>query len=439
MKYILILSFVLLFSACKSNTKQVAEGDSALVSVIDLSQNVSKVESLPISDAVSKIDIVPLEVTERSMLGGIDKLQVTQDDIWIKTYRNECIYRFSRSGKFLNNVGKVGQGPEEYIDLHDFILNEKQKEVYIISSVSGVKVYDFDGNYKRRITNLKVDDMINAHKEQFVFHLNSVFLSQNLCIQKPIASPKDSLWSIALLDSTFCKKKIFKNPVHIGKEEVLVEHRTKPESYDIVNYWTELQTAISTYRDELTLKFPDTDTIYRYDISKQEFIPQYSICTGEEKGDYEFTHLWIKDRKAFDYFTIAGYYPTLDYIYLVCNKGEEIYTYCFAKKEGTVSKQIRKGKIIERKLPWFSTPHLLLERPFTLKNDLIGGDFTVDYHSYGKYWIDLLDVNSGDCKVSVEELKQYSVKDGEGRDKFIDILKKVNEDSNPILLIATLK
>ena len=71
--------------------------------------------------------------------------------------------------------------------------------------------------------------------------------------------------------------------------------------------------------------------------------------------------------------------------------------------------------------------------------DSIGGDFTVDYHSYGKYWIDLLDVNSGDCKVSVEELKQYSVKDGEGRDKIIDILKKVNEDSNPILLIATLK
>ena len=48
MKYILILSFVFLFSACKSNTKQVAEGNNAPVSVIDLSQNVSKVESLPV-------------------------------------------------------------------------------------------------------------------------------------------------------------------------------------------------------------------------------------------------------------------------------------------------------------------------------------------------------------------------------------------------------
>lgn len=33
MKYIFILSLVFLFSACKSNTKQVVEGDVALINI----------------------------------------------------------------------------------------------------------------------------------------------------------------------------------------------------------------------------------------------------------------------------------------------------------------------------------------------------------------------------------------------------------------------
>lgn len=100
----------------------------------------------------------------------------------------------------------------------------------------------------------------------------------------------------------------------------------------MVNYWREYLTSMDTYNAQLTLKYPDTDTIYCYDDATNQLSPQYAIFTDEEKGDYEATHLWFKDRKAFDYFSIFSYYPTKDFIYLVGSKGEEVYTYCYNKK-----------------------------------------------------------------------------------------------------------
>ena len=61
-------------------------------------------------------------------------------------------------------------------------------------------------------------------------------------------------------------------------------------------------------------------------------MPQYAIFTDEEKGDYEATHLWFKDRKAFDYFSIFSYYPTKDFVYLIGSKGERYIPIAIIKK-----------------------------------------------------------------------------------------------------------
>lgn len=434
----LLFCFGFILIGCGTNTKETTANDQLdSIPVINLARGVVENSSFSISDVAKKVEIVSLEVTDGSILADISKLLVTDNDIWIKHYKEERILRFSRSGKFLNFVGKIGQGPEEYITLYDFNVDESQKEVYVISALYGVKVYDYEGHYKRRATNQKIDDMFTATKEQFVFYNQSIYLSQNLCVQKPIANPKDSLWSIALVDSMFKKKKIFKNPIHIGKEILLVEHRSKPESFDIVNYWTEHQTSIGLYGNEFTVKYPDTDTIYLYNVEHEDFVPQYSILTEEEKGDYEFTHLWIKERKAFDYFTLINYYPTLNYIYLVGSKGKSIYTYCYNKEDGTVKLEVRDEKMIERKLPWFSQPHMFLPHSFVLKNDLSGGDFVVDFCSSGKFWIDVLGQDEKESRI--DKVKTSSVKDSSSRKELVKALENMDEDSNPILLIAVLK
>lgn len=118
MSLLLIGVFVLL--GCSSNKKQEPISKSG-IPVINLSEDVSTVPSLLLSEAASKVDIVPLEVTDESLLGEIYHLQITENDIWVHHYKDKCICRFSRSGKFLNKVGKIGQGPGEFIQLSDFL------------------------------------------------------------------------------------------------------------------------------------------------------------------------------------------------------------------------------------------------------------------------------------------------------------------------------
>ena len=420
---------------CSSNKKQEPISKSG-VPVINLSEDVSTVPSLLLSEAAEKLEIVPLEMTDESVLSDITEMQVTDHNIWIDHGREFYIYRFSRSGKFLNKIGSIGQGPGEYTTYSTFLVDEDKKEVYIIANTNGVLAYDFEGNFKRKIVDIQmILQLFSSPYDQYILNNQKFFATQNFGLYRPI--DKDSLWSFVSLGDDFQKKKYFKNPAHVGREEQIIANRANMDR--MVNYWREYLTSMDTYNAQLTLKYPDTDTIYCYDDATNQLSPQYAIFTDEEKGDYEATHLWFKDRKSFDYFSIFSYYPTKDFVYLIGSKGEEVYTYCYNKKDGSVRLQKRQSTITERDVPWFSFPLRQMKRDFVLDNDLGGGDFTVDSRSSGKYWIDILEPSGDENWIDIDQIKSSTVIDESKKKELIQVLESATEDSNPILMIATLK
>ena len=433
MSLLLIGVFVLL--GCSSNKKQEPISRSG-VPVINLSEDVSTVPSLLLSEAAEKLEIVPLEMTDESVLSDITEMQVTDHNIWIDHGREFYIYRFSRTGKFLNRIGSIGQGPGEYVNYLTFLVDEDKKEVYIFSTNNGVLVYDFEGGFKKQISDFQtMVGMFSSIYKQYILNDHKFFAIQNFVLYRSV--DKDSLWSFVSLDDNFQKKRLFKNPVHVGKEEQIIANRANMDR--MVNYWMEYLTSVDIYNGQLTLKYPDTDTIYCYDDATNQLLPQYAIFTDEEKGDYEATHLWFKDRKAFDYFSIFSYYPTKDFVYLIGSKGEEVYTYCYNKKDGSVRLQKRQSAITERDVPWFSFPLRQMKRDFVLDNDLGGGDFTVDSRSSGKYWIDILEPGGDENWIDIDQIKSSTVIDESKKKELIRVLESATEDSNPILMIATLK
>ena len=431
----LLLISVFILLGCSSNKKQEPISKSG-VPVINLSEDVSTVPSLLLSEVAEKLKIVPLEMTDESVLSDITEMQVTDRNIWIDHGREFYIYRFSRTGKFLNKIGSIGQGPGEYTNYSTFLVDEDKKEVYIIANTNGILAYDFEGNFKRKIVDIQmILQLFSSPYDQYILNNQKFFATQNFGLYRPI--DKDSLWSFVSLGDDFQKKKYFKNPAHVGKEEQIIANRANMDR--MVNYWMEYLTSMDTYNAQLTLKYPDTDTIYCYDDATNQLSPQYAIFTDEEKGDYEATHLWFKDRKSFDYFSIFSYYPTKDFVYLIGSKGEEVYTYCYNKKDGSVRLQKRQSAITERDVPWFSFPLRQMKRDFVLDNDLGGGDFTVDSRSSGKYWIDILEPGSDENWIDIDQIKSSTVIDESKKKELIQALESVTEDSNPILMIATLK
>lgn len=438
-KSILYISIAILIISCTNSKKQV-EVEEKGTPVIDLSsKNIEKVNSLSLSDVAEKMEIVPLELSNKSILANLKTVEVTSNDIWIAHYKDQSVFRFSRDGKFKNQVGKIGQGPEEYVRLADFFVDEEQKEVYIMSTLNGVKVYDFDGNFKRTIIKKIMDDLFTMSDGKVLLYNQSFFLSQRACVHRPISNPIDSLWSMALLDENYEMYKLFKNPAHVGRENLIVENRAKPGTWETPNYLTELPTTFDFYGDKLTIKYADTDTIYQYEPDSETFVPVYMIHSDETKGDYEETHRWIKERRVLNYFIISSFFLTKEYIYLIASKGETIYTYRYNKRNGNIQFVERKEKMMERKFPWFSLPYIGLKRAFILDNDICGGEFTVEYRSNGKYWIDVLYPGSEDNWVDTEIIKDATVKDESLKRRYMQILNETDDDANPVLLIVTLK
>lgn len=114
MKHFYLFFALSLFLSCQSNKKQqvnIVEEPKALP-VINLSQDIERCEYFPISEAAEKIDIVSLDNSDEALFDEIKQIEVTETDIWIAPFRSQQIFRFDRNGKFLNKVGKVGQGPE---------------------------------------------------------------------------------------------------------------------------------------------------------------------------------------------------------------------------------------------------------------------------------------------------------------------------------------
>ena len=442
MKHVYLFLAFSVFLSCQSNKKQQTDivEEAEELPVINLSQNIERCEFIPLSEAVEKIDIVFLDNSDKALFAEINQIEVTETDIWISAFRDQRIFRFDRNGKFLNKVGKVGQGPGEYTRRAYFGVNDQEKKIYIMSTVSGVLVYDFEGNFIEKLSSLGMDGLYNSSGDfKFIQYVGNFFLSQSLPVLKPsISNPVDSLWTVALVDNSFNKKKLYKNPAHIGLEIQIVENGGENTGWK--NQWVETTPVISDfYLDEFTLKYPDTDTIYRYDIATETFLPQYAISSNEDKGSYGDTHQLYRKRSDLNYFAIRNYWPSKDFIYLRATKGESVLTFAYEKATGKVRMAEQSVKIVERRTPHYTTymyANGIDNLPFAFINDFQAGTFHIRHASSGKYWIDVFESGTKETESMIEELEKAN---DTKASELLEQLKGMNEDSSPILLIATLK
>lgn len=76
---------------------------------------------LNLSEIVDSIRYVPLETTDLSIFGSVDKLIVTDKGEYLIADKEitSALYLFDADGRFLKKIGNKGEGPEEYIGLED--------------------------------------------------------------------------------------------------------------------------------------------------------------------------------------------------------------------------------------------------------------------------------------------------------------------------------
>jgi len=143
--------------------------------VVDVTKTNYPQKELILQDFMD-VEYIPLE-TGREFLCQRRVLAIGKDMIIIANDRDDGdIFIFDRNGKGLRKINRRGQGPEEYLTISAFVLDEDNNEIIIRDITSRkILVYDLNGKFKRNIGNEEnnmIFAMRNFDREHLICHNN---------------------------------------------------------------------------------------------------------------------------------------------------------------------------------------------------------------------------------------------------------------------------
>jgi hypothetical protein len=155
--FILVFIFTLYtLYGCKEQNGKMETG-----SVIRM--DIDKRDHISVFDIFRKIEIIPLETTDESLIKSIDKLIYYDHNIYILDYDRYKIFVFDSLGHYLFKFDDRGQGPEEYHHIADFDINEKERKLVLLSAVDAkLHEYSLNGQFLQRYN---LPDITGAYAE----------------------------------------------------------------------------------------------------------------------------------------------------------------------------------------------------------------------------------------------------------------------------------
>jgi hypothetical protein len=109
--------------------------------------DIDKQDKVSIFDIFEKVEIVPLETTDSSLIKSIRKLIWHNDRCYILDY-NSVILVFDTMGKFKFKIDNRGQGPNQYTYISDFDIDEERAVILFIAPVvAELHEYDLNGEF----------------------------------------------------------------------------------------------------------------------------------------------------------------------------------------------------------------------------------------------------------------------------------------------------
>ncbi len=149
----------------------------------DLDKDIKTEKSL--LSLVDSIDVVKLETTEACLIGYISKIVCDEKYIYVLDEKiGNGLFKFKRSGKFVERIGNRGSGPTEYFRISDFFLT--QDNIVILDGYSGkVMFFSKSGVFLRSFSkkaNIEKIGRVGNNKICLISGYDTSFFSNNKII-----------------------------------------------------------------------------------------------------------------------------------------------------------------------------------------------------------------------------------------------------------------
>lgn len=105
-----------------------------------------------VDELFSSIQVIPLETMDSCFLVNVEKVVPCKDGYFVFDNLKPALYLFDEAGKFVREISKKGSGPGEFQMVSDFIINEKERRIDLLSPYGFLLEYDWFGNYIETIT-----------------------------------------------------------------------------------------------------------------------------------------------------------------------------------------------------------------------------------------------------------------------------------------------
>ena len=141
-------------------------------------------------DDVMGIEYIPLETTDSCLISNLTYLIMDDDFIFVQNGKTDQVFKFTRQGKFVCQIGRVGNGPGEYAPwtIENISLDVNKKEVFLNSRRLPAFVYSYDGEFLRTDTTT-----VEAVENRYLLNNGSFALSG-----ASITPIQQSPWLVAL-------------------------------------------------------------------------------------------------------------------------------------------------------------------------------------------------------------------------------------------------
>lgn len=157
---ITLVALAFLYSCNGKDTKTKFKGPNQY-KTITVTQNPSLIpinipegellKELKMSSILDSVWHVKLQTNEQSLFGAIDQLIVYDGSIFILDTRNtNSLLEFSLDGRFIKKYGKIGKGPEEFLNPTSFGIDEKENRIILFdNSMSKILFFNRDGSFNK--------------------------------------------------------------------------------------------------------------------------------------------------------------------------------------------------------------------------------------------------------------------------------------------------